>query len=337
METKDKNQRRPASAANRTAASAPGRKRTARRAARPAGQRAKTPKQVNHAAKTARPKAPVQEPVRVTPEVVYLAPKPFSRNRLVLHLATVVAVVVALMLGLSVFFKVENIQISGCEKYTAWDVQQASNINAGDQLLMLNREKAAGRIIAQLNYVKSVRIGITLPDTVNIEITELAVTYAVEALDGTWWLISADGKIIEPVEDSEKGEYTQILGVKLLNPAAGKTAEAYQPAAEKDEEGNTVPVTVTAQQRLTTAVDICEYLERNNIIGTAASISVENMQDIELWYGTKFQVLLGDSTELGYKISWLKGFIDDYEKNRPYESGILDISDVDWIEYQSFS
>lgn len=333
METKDKNQRRTTSASKRPAASASRKKQTAQ----PAGQRTKTAKTATQTAKTARPKSAPQESVRVTPEVVYLAPKPFSRNRLVLHLVTVVAVVIALMLGLSVFFKVENIQVSGCEKYTAWDVQQASGVNVGDQLLTLSREKAAGKIIAQLNYVKSVRIGITLPDTVNIEITELAVTYAAESLDGSWWLISADGKVVAQIGDSEKDKFTQILGVKLLNPVAGEVAEAYQTPAEKDEEGNTIPVTVTAQQRLNAAVDICEYLERNNIIGTAASINVEDLQDIQLWYGTKFQVLLGDTTELSYKISCMKGFIDDYEKNRPYESGILDISDVNWIDYKSFS
>ena len=37
-------------------------------------------------------------------DVVYLPPKPFSRNRLILQLATVAAVVIALVLCLSLFF-----------------------------------------------------------------------------------------------------------------------------------------------------------------------------------------------------------------------------------------
>lgn len=50
-----------------------------------------------------RPPQEAQKPHRSTPEVVYLPPKPFNRNRLVLRLVTVAAVVVALVLGMSVF------------------------------------------------------------------------------------------------------------------------------------------------------------------------------------------------------------------------------------------
>ena len=41
-------------------------------------------------------KKPEKKPAQ---EVVYLAPKPFNRNRLLLHLATVAAVVIALVIG----------------------------------------------------------------------------------------------------------------------------------------------------------------------------------------------------------------------------------------------
>ena len=52
-------------------------------------------------------------------EVVYLPAQRFSRNRLILQLVSVAAVVVALILGISVFFKVETIQVSGNVKYSA--------------------------------------------------------------------------------------------------------------------------------------------------------------------------------------------------------------------------
>ena len=49
------------------------------------------------------PRKPEQKP-KISQDVVYLPPKPFSRHRMVLRLATVVAVVVAVVLGMSVFF-----------------------------------------------------------------------------------------------------------------------------------------------------------------------------------------------------------------------------------------
>ena len=61
---------------------------------------------------------PVQQPVRRTSrrraesQVVYTPPKPFNKLRFLLSLVTVVAIVLALSLGMSIFFKVENILVS---------------------------------------------------------------------------------------------------------------------------------------------------------------------------------------------------------------------------------
>ena len=280
---------------------------------------------------------PPPEPERTAPEVVYLAPKPFSRSRLLLHLATVLAVVLAISLGLSVFFKVENIEVSGCDQYTPWQVQQASGVQTGDQLLTFNRARAAGKIISQLPYVKSVRIDISLPDTVKIQIVETQVTYAVETNEGVWWLMDCEGKLIEAMPAGTEDSHTLITGVQITDPKAGEKATAWQDSTtQTDGQGNTVPVTVTAAQRLDKAIEIADLLEHYGIIGSAASLNVENIFQLELWYEDKFQVILGDGDKMGDKIRKLKAFVDDYTVNRPYEKGLLDLTDPDWIEYDSF-
>ncbi len=276
------------------------------------------------------------EPTRVPPEVVYMAPKPFRRNRLILHLATIVAVVLALLVGLSIFFKVEKIEVSGCVKYTPWQVQQASGIEEGDQLLTFSVPQAAWRIRDELRYVKDVRIGISLPDTVVIEIVETHVTYALADANGKWWLMDAQGKILEECAAGQEESHTVITGVTLDAPVPGKQAMALENTTPPtDANGESVPVTVTAAQRLAAAIEIAELLERNGIIGQAESMDVANVFDIRLQYLDKFRVLLGDSGELDKKIMYLKGFLDDYGQNRPYEKGTLYLSDPEWIEYKS--
>ena len=56
-----------------------------------------------------------QERVKDTPAVIYTDPKPFNRIKLLQQLLLVAAVVVAFVLALSVFFKVETITISGAD------------------------------------------------------------------------------------------------------------------------------------------------------------------------------------------------------------------------------
>jgi len=276
--------------------------------------------------------------VKSAPEVVYTAPKPFNRNRLLLRLATVAAVVIAFLLSVSVFFKVQNVQVSGNLKYEAYTVREASGIADGENLITLSRAKAAGKIIEALPYVKSVRIGIKLPDTVMINIEEVEVTYAIQARDDSWWLLSSGGKVLDKDEAGQHTSHTKLLGVQIELPQVGETAVAMEPPAKTDEEGNTIPVTVTAAQRLQAALDIARNLETNHIIGKAASIDVTSVMDMEVWYGQKFQVKLGDSVALAEKISRMKNVIDYMDANKPYASGVIDLTNPNNpdVPYTSF-
>ena len=280
--------------------------------------------------------APVQEPERVVPEVVYQQPKPFSRSRLILRLATVVAVVVALMLALSIFFKVENIEVSGCDKYTAYQVQQASGIEQGGQLLTFSRARAAGKILNALPYIRSVRIGITLPDTVKIEIVESVVTYAVEDQNGSLWLIDCDGKVLEQVNDA--GGNPVITGVTLATPTVGKQAAAYENATEAtDEAGNVIPVTVTAARRLETAMKIAQNLEASKIYGQVTSIDVTNVFDVVLWYGETYRILMGEAGDVSYQVALMKAAVEACSEQYPDTEGEIDISDSGYYSFQAFT
>ena len=121
-----------------------------------------------------------------TPAVIYTQPAAFNRDKLIVQLISVLSVVIAMMIGLSVFFKVGRITVSGAETYQPWTIVENSGISKGDNLLTFSRAKAVSQILANCPYVKDVRIGIKLPDTVNIEIVESDVVYAIKDEQGTW-------------------------------------------------------------------------------------------------------------------------------------------------------
>ncbi len=279
-----------------------------------------------------------KEAQRPLQDVVYMPPKPFMRNRLLLRLATVGAVVLALVLAMSVFFRVEHIQVSGMDQYTAWDISLASGIHQGDSLFSLKLPAAAAKI-KELDYVKDVRIGIRLPNMVIIDITEVRVTYAIKAQGEDWWLVDSSGRIIEKAQEDAQENYTKILGVHLRNPKEGEQAVALETSSPSvDEEGNTIPVTVTAAHLLTVALDIADYLENNGIIGQAASIDVNDLGNIQVWYGQQYQIKLGDELQLAHKISLAKGAIDTLSAES-HNSGVLDASltvDKTGVKYTRF-
>ncbi len=263
-----------------------------------------------------------------TPAVIYTAPQAFNRSRLFVQLLTVTAVVVALVVGMSVFFKVKNITVSGAETYSAWTVREASGIQEGDNLMTFSRARANAQIRAQLPYVEKSRIGIKLPDTVIIYIEEMDVAYAIRSDDSTWWLMNASGRVVEQIDGSAAENYTQVLGVALDNPQVGEDALAVEDVpTETNESGEYVPVAVTGAQRLYAALQILKALEANDIVGEAASVDVTRLDDIILWYGTRFQVNLGDTSQLEYKIDCMN---DGILSMSQYDSGILDISFTFW-------
>jgi hypothetical protein len=280
------------------------------------------------------------QPVKEEPvsqDVVYQPGEHFSRNRLILQLVTVVAVVIAVLLGISVFFKVENHAISGCNKYSAEQIWEAAGIRDGENLLTIGIPQASARIMEKLPYIASVRIGIKLPNTVYIEVVESKVVYAVQAEDQSWWLVNSEGKVVDRAPDGAQTSYTRLQGVQITGPEPGQGAVAHEiGSTQTDPDGNTLPMTITEAEKLQTALDIVQYLESNGIIGSAASVDVTDMGNLELWYGTQYRVKLGNDTQLLYKISVFKGFLED-PRTDPYEAGEVDCSFTTWPDQVGFT
>ncbi len=266
--------------------------------------------------------------------IVYIPPKPFDRRRFLLRMATVAAVVLALLLGMSIFFKVKNVTVSGTEKYTAWDVMEASGIHEGENLLTLSKARIGGKIRTQLPYIKSVRIGIRLPDTVNIEVVEMDVVYAVADAEDNWWLMDATGKVVDQVSAAEAKGHTQIHGVRLSAPSVSSMAVAEEPQPETNEAGEEIPVTVHGSERLNAVIKILGGLEKNGVIGQVASVDVSDMTMLEVWYEDRYQVLLGDLERIDYKLESMAKAIAQQSQ---YQRGILDVSFTTWGEQVNLS
>ena len=275
----------------------------------------------------------VRAPKEPIPEVRYTMPKPFSKGGFILRLLSVAAVVAALVMCLSLFFRVEEVIVSGADKYTPWMVKEASGISEGDSLLSISDARVSGKIIANLPYIKQARVGIKLPGTVYIEITELEMTYAIQASDQTWWLIAADGRVIEQIESSAASGYTRIIGVRADGPRADHTVTAEEPRQEPENPtvetenpgGITLPVVeqITGAQRLQAVLTILQSLEDNGVIGQIASIDVTNLNDITMEYGSRLHIVLGTGENLPYKIAYMAQAIAQLKS---YETGELDVS-----------
>ncbi len=253
------------------------------------------------------------KPKKAAPEVAYTPGREFNRSRLVLNVLTVFAVVFAIFLGLSIFFKVETVTVSGNHKYSEWTVYEAAEIREGDSLLFFGQANASSKIIDRLPYVEYVRFELELPGTVHIIIEEAPVAYSLQAEDGSWWLMTAQGRVTEQINAAAAGDSARIIGLQLQKPVAGEAAVAAEAG-----EGS-----VTGADRLAVVLEIAAQLEKSELFGKVTSIDVSGLQSIEFWCGQQYQVKLGDRERLDYKIAAVKSVIEEMSD---YQTGILDAS-----------
>ncbi len=318
-------------------------KRPARQRPRPADRRAPRPE--GQAAERRRDSHPAQRQTRRP------AKKPaYGRlfdHRFRVRLITTLALAAAVILCFIVFFRVNTISVTGNEKYTQQEVLDASGIEKGDALLLVNKSAAAGKIIAALPYIDQVRIGVAFPNVVRIEVKELDTAYAVAASDGTYWLINSSGRVVEETTAKAAAGYLQLTGFQVDPPKAGDTISASSAAAKTDTQtgdaasgdqtGDTTGDTAssgetaasadpaddaTPKERLQTALEILQALETGGAAGVT-QVDVTSLNDIKVFYGTQYEVDFGAAVDLSYKVEYMLAAVAQLND---YESGVLDLT-----------
>ena len=133
-------------------------------------------------------------------------------------LLTLVVVCAAAVLALTLFFKVESVEVTGNSRYSAQEIQDACGVQLGDNLYLLSKPDMVQRLHQRLPYIYEVRITRSLPNTLRVQVTEFTTVYAMEQ-EGTVWLLTSGGKIVETA--AERGDVPLIDGCELLAPSLG--------------------------------------------------------------------------------------------------------------------
>ena len=100
-------------------------------------------------------------------------------SRLLRPLSVILAAV-AVVAALTLFFKVETIEVTGANRYQAEEIIAASGVEIGDNLILLDRWRVSQRIYTSLPYITDVRPKQKFPNTLDIEVTETRAAAAIQ-------------------------------------------------------------------------------------------------------------------------------------------------------------
>ena len=222
-------------------------------------------------------------------------------------------IVVAVVLSMVIFFRVQTIEVVGNNYYTPEEIMQSAGVAAGDNLLTLSRGSVAGNIMAQLPYIESVRVTRKLPNTLVLTVSEFATTYAVTDTEGDCYLITANGKVTEKIEAREAKSHIQVTELLIDPPTVGEMIQVH---AAEDE-------ALAAQGQFNALTSTLSEIEDAELVKQIVSVSIPSSYRITVSYEGRFEVDLGNTDRLDYKLEFLKKVIAEQKE---YASGTIDLS-----------
>lgn len=223
-------------------------------------------------------------------------------GRLLRPLSFIIAAI-AVVTALTLFFKVENIVVTGAGRYAANEIIAASGVEIGDNLVLLDRYRISQRIYTTLPYITDVRPKQEFPNTLNIEVTETKTVAAITGAGG-YWLMNTGGKLLEAVDAPTAADYLQITGVQAEEPAVSSTLVLPEDSP------------ISAERLL----ELLAILDEREVLNRADSVDCSDSRILILNYDGRFQVEMYYDADFSFKIACLLSAVERLEPN---ETGIL--------------
>lgn len=220
------------------------------------------------------------------------------------RLLSVLAVAAAIIVACVVFFRVNEVTVAGNSRYTAEEIIAASGIETGDNLIALSQSRVAGAIRTQLPYVETVTVRRQLPDGVLLTVTERVAAASIEG-NGSRWLISSQGKVLEQAEGQR---VIAITGLSAVAPYAGAAVQA----AEED------------QATLSHVLSLLGALEEADMLSQCTGLDCTPATYMVLTWDI-YQVKLPRGGDYGYMLRLLRAAMDNEEMPKG-EPGTFDLT-----------
>ena len=195
----------------------------------------------------------------------------------------------AIIAAVTLFFRVNTVAVSGEQRYTEDKIREASAIQTGDNLFLLNKYDVAQNIINALPYIEEIRINRKLPDTLLVDVKECGTPLAI-VQDGSAWLISPMGKSVDHQEDAAAADYGTITGCQLLAPSVGsKIALSTEYSSQQE-----------------SLLALLSALEEADMLDNVDGIRMDDLSAIRMDYIGRFTVKMPYGADYGQKLKILQ-------------------------------
>ena len=222
-------------------------------------------------------------------------------------LLSAAVIVAAIVAGCAVFFRVENIEVSGQSAYTAEQIISAAEVEQGDNLFFsINKFKVMRQVLSRLPYVDEISVSRRLPDTLVINVSECVPAAAIQGSDA-WWIIDTKGKILERADETRAAEFPPLTGLTPDSPVVGSQLEV----AEGEE------------NKLESLEKLFAALAARGMTHQAESFDLTAINFIKMGYGGRFTVKIPMNTDFNQAAKILEAAIKVLDET---DRGVIDLT-----------
>lgn len=236
----------------------------------------------------------------------YGAPRKAKKRNALFAPAAFLLILVALVFGAGVFFRVQNIEILGAVSYTDQQVIDASGIELGDNLFFINRFTASSNIFSRLPFVEEAAIERRLPNSITITIEE---SYAAAYVNwmGQNWMLTSGCKLLGTGSGDDLTGLIEVLNITPESPSSGAI------------------MTVAQEESLKLAYleTILPAMQNQGMLGSVSQLDLENSANPTFRYLDRFTVQMGPNADTEYKLRMVLGAVQQMEAD---VTGSMDVS-----------
>jgi cell division protein FtsQ len=228
-----------------------------------------------------------------------------KRGAVVYTPIAVLLIGIILIFGISVFFRVSVIDVTGANRYSAERILSASGLKKGDNLIFVDAGAAANKVAKTLPYLNEVVIEKIIPDKVVIRVTE-SQPIAVLKYNGNWWILDQKARALEQTDGIDAAGKINISGIEPVSLA----------------EGLVIKVDESQETKLQYLTQVLGAINDAGLSGQVGQLDISNIGNITFTYTDRFTVIMSGGEDADYKLSLMQNVIEQLE---PDEKGKIKI------------
>lgn len=217
-----------------------------------------------------------------------------KNNTLYYLLLLFILAVVGITLSLTVFFKIDTIQVVGNGSIPADSLTEATGIKIEDNLFRINTDRAEKSIISQFVTIDQATVSRKLPNTLEIKV-EPAQVIAVARYNEQYYNVSRHSRVIGiSKEKNIPVGIPEVVGCDYTDVELGDYLD------EQNVE----------QNKLETLNLVLEAIEANSL-KNVGYIDLTDVAFVKLYYEDRLEIKMGGLTDFAYELGCVKQLIQN--------------------------